>query len=282
MLDRGGPGRELDTTAAGSDAASTPPQSAHPSAHSSALVPRSAPPARVQDVVVGSADIVVRIAARGARAAVSLAAPAYRVAVRPLPRTARPAELLRRAAARGERRRRATEELVARNLDELVPLMLDIVLRRVALTEVILENVDLDAVVGAVDLDAPAARLDLDAVTNRLDLDALAARLDVEKVLDQLDLTAVVLERVDLDALVTAVLDRIDLVTLAQEVIDAVDLPALVRDSTGTMASDSVRGARIHAIAADEMVTRAVERLRHRRRPDGAAGPGVSTPGPQS
>jgi hypothetical protein len=167
-------------------------------------------------------------------------------------------------------------------LDELVPLVLDNLLRRIRLTDVILGHVDLDQVVAAVDLEDPVARVDVEAVTNRVDLDALAQRLDLDKVLDRLDLTAVVLQRVDLDALVAAVLQRLDLPAIAQEVIDAVDLPALVRDSTGSMASESVRGARTHAIAADERVSRAVDRLRHRIRREQAGEPGMPTPGTPS
>lgn len=251
-----------------------PPETAASSAVVSAFLPSS----RVPDVMVGSADVVLHVAARGARVAITLMTPAYRLAVRPLPSRLQPAELLRGAALRGAARRRSVQEQASRSLDELLPLVVENVLGRIALTELILGHVDLDEVVAAVDLDAPVARVDVEAVTNRVDLDALAGRLDVEKVLDRVDLTAVVLGRVDLDALVAAILERIDLVTLAQEVIDAVDLPALVRDSTGTMASDSVRGARTHAIAADEMVTRTVDRLRQRMRREHPADAGTPTP----
>lgn len=90
----------------------------------------------------------------------------------------------------------------------------------------------------------------------------------VDTVLDRLDLTAVVLERVDLDAVVTAVLAQVDLIAIAEEVIDGVDLPEIIRESTGSMASDTVRGARMQGISADEAVGRAVDRLllRHGRR----------------
>jgi len=83
----------------------------------------------------------------------------------------------------------------------------------------------------------------------------------VEEVLDRLDLTAVVLRRVDLDALIRAVLERIDLAALAEEVVEAVDLPEIIRESTGSMASDTVRGARMRGIAADEVVGRVRSRL---------------------
>jgi hypothetical protein len=244
---------------------------------------RPLPPAPVPDVVVGSAEVAVHVVTRTAhvaRVAMAVVAPVVGVAVRPLPRRLQPAELVRKAAARGAQRRLSAQDQAASLLDELVPLVLDSLLRRIRLTEVILDHVDLDQVVAAVDLEPAVARVDVEAVTNRVDLDALAQRLDVDKVIARLDLTALVLERVDLEAVVSAVLDRVDLPALAQEVIEAVDLPALVRDSTGTMASDSVRGARTQAIAADELVSRAVDRLRHRMRREHSEESDLPTPGP--
>jgi len=134
-----------------------------------------------------------------------------------------------------------------------------------------------------VDLNVAASRLDVDAIARRVDLDAVARDLDLNAVLDRLDLTAIVLDRVDLDTLVTAVLGRIDLVRLTEDVMEAVDLPEIIRESTGSMASDTVRGARMRGIAADEAVGRVMDRLlaRRNRRGGGAeaglpAGRGVA------
>ena len=161
--------------------------------------------------------------------------------------------------------------------------------------KVVLDRVDIDGVARRLDVEAVVERLDLTAIVlERVDLDALvkvvldrvdingvARRVDVEAVLDRLDLTAIVLQRVDLDALVKAVLARIDIadiVGLAEEVIEAVDLPEIIRESTGSMASDTVRGARMQGIVADEAVGRAMDRLllRHGRRHTEALGPGRS------
>ena len=75
-----------------------------------------------------------------------------------------------------------------------------------------------------------------------------------------------------LDALVHAAFkevlnraDPIELAALAEQVVDAIDLSAIVRESTGTMASDTVQGARMQGIAADEAVERASDRLFRRR-----------------
>ncbi len=70
-------------------------------------------------------------------------------------------------------------------------------------------------------------------------------------------------------AVVSAVLRRIDLTALVlthldvEKVLATVDLPALIRQSTGSIVSDSVYRARVLGIAADE----AVGRLRARMLP---------------
>jgi hypothetical protein len=70
-----------------------------------------------------------------------------------------------------------------------------------------------------------------------------------------------VVARVDLDA----VLARVDIVGLAREVVDAIDLPEIVRHSTGTLTSDSVRTVRREAMQADEIVAGLFDRLLRRQ-----------------
>jgi hypothetical protein len=158
---------------------------------------------------------------------------------------------------------------VARRLDVLA------VLDRLDLTDLVLSRVDLQRVVREVltRLDAETLAevlvlVDVDAIAARLDVDAVAQRLDVDAVLDRLDLTSTVVERVDLGAVVDAALASVDLVAISEEVIEGVDLPELIRESTGSMASDTVRGVRMHGIEADQTISNAMDRLlRHRRRP---------------
>ena len=99
----------------------------------------------------------------------------------------------------------------------------------------------------------------------RVDLDAVAARIDVEAVVDRLDLTETVLTRVDLKRRGRRVLEQVDLPALVEGVLDEIDLPEIIRDSTGTMASETVRSVRMQGVNADETVTRVVDRLLMRR-----------------
>jgi hypothetical protein len=122
-------------------------------------------------------------------------------------------------------------------------------------------------------------------------LDAVVRGL-VEQVLRRVDATDLIHTYVDLDEVISdvdieAVVSRVDIVTLVKEVIDELDLPEMVRESTSAMASESVRGLRMHSISGDDAIGRAVARVRSRRAvaatvtpsPDGSPGhAGTSAP----
>lgn len=124
-------------------------------------------------------------------------------------------------------------------LDRVVPLVVSAVVERLDLTDLVLRNVDLGAV--------------------------------VTEALDDLDLTAIVLDRVDIDRVVAqadldAIIDRIAVVDLANYVIDEIDLPQLIRDSTSGIAGDAMNAARRQAVGADRIVALVGDRLVFRRR----------------
>jgi hypothetical protein len=70
-----------------------------------------------------------------------------------------------------------------------------------------------------------------------------------------------IIARLDLDA----ILDRLNLVSIVNNVIEEIDLPAIIRESSGTMASDAVLDVRMRGIEADETVNRIVDRILRRR-----------------
>ena len=116
-----------------------------------------------------------------------------------------------------------------------------------ALVTAVLDEIDLDQVVARVDLDAIVERVDLDAVAARIDLDAIARRIDVDAVVGQ----------VDLDAIVA----RIDVPRLTEQVIDEVDLGEIIRESSSTMASETVDALRVQGMRVDGLVSRIVDRM---------------------
>jgi hypothetical protein len=98
----------------------------------------------------------------------------------------------------------------------------------------------------------------------RRDLDRMVTVLVpvvVDEVVARIDLDAIA-QQIDIDAIIA----RIDLVALAEEVIEGIDLPEIIRESSGTVASEVVRGVRMQSIDADEAVARVVDRLFRRRR----------------
>lgn len=62
-------------------------------------------------------------------------------------------------------------------------------------------------------------------------------------------------------AVVTDVVDQLDLARMARGVIDEIDLPEIIRVSTGSVASESIRDVRIQAIQADQAVGRWFDRV---------------------
>lgn len=139
-------------------------------------------------------------------------------------------------------------------LDVVIPTVLERVLDRIDITELVLQRVDLERIVGAV--------------------------------LDRMDLTEVVLERVDLGRVINGALDqidlndlvrtRVDLAGIAEEVIDDVDLPEIIRDSTTGVAGAVVDGTRLRAVEGDELVNRLVDRILLRRKARKTAAPEAS------
>ena len=256
-------------------------------------MPLPRPPARSgssiggADLALGASAAVVVGGVKGIRAVSRtvgvVAVPVVRVALRPplIPVAWQPGTWLEAVSRRGAEQRVIAEDTVARLLDLLVPVVAVEVLRRLDLTTVVKDYVDVDAIVAGVDLDAVAARLDVLAVVERIDLTTLVQqRVDLNAIVAGVDLDAIA-SRIDVDAVaarldVEAVLDRLDLGAIAEDVIAAIDLPEIIRESTGSMASETVRGARMQGIVADEAVGRAVDRLllrRGRRRtqaPDGS------------
>jgi hypothetical protein len=103
------------------------------------------------------------------------------------------------------------------------------------------------AVLDEIDLDQVVARVDLDRIVDRVDPNQIAARIDPDAIVG----------RVDLDA----VLARIDLPGLTEQLIDEVDLGEIIRESSSTMASESVDALRVQGMRVDGLVSRIVDRI---------------------
>jgi hypothetical protein len=202
----------------------------------------------------------VAVAYAAGRAVEPLVRGAWALAARPplVPEEWTPAAFASRLADRGRTLRFAAgadaTEITGQTLDVVVPTVLDPVLDRVDLTALVVQRVDLERLVGAV-LDT----MDLtDVVLARVDLHRV-----VEAALDSLDLTALVR-------------DRVDLASLAEEVVDEIDLPDIIRESSTGVAGEVVDGARLSAVAGDELVNRWIDRFLQRRLARRTMAPGDS------
>ncbi|MGC0365628.1 hypothetical protein ABH922_003612 [Rhodococcus sp. 27YEA15] len=110
----------------------------------------------------------------------------------------------------------------------------------------------------------------------------------VAAALAEIDITKIIVEHVDVDAVVDAVdlqrqVDRLDLVAIADQVIEGVDLPRIIRESTGSLSTEAVRGARAQSMQADDAVAGFVGKLlgRDRRRPPEPEPSGSEPPEPE-
>jgi hypothetical protein len=110
------------------------------------------------------------------------------------------------------------------------------------------------AVLDEVDLDGVVARVDLDRIAARIDLDAIAARIDLN-----------------------AIVSRLDLAGLTEQVIDEVDLGEIIRESSGTMATETVDALRVQGMRADHLLSRLVDRVLLRKE-ERYTGPGTEGP----
>jgi hypothetical protein len=149
-------------------------------------------------------------------------------------------------AARGLAEQRRAQEVAARAARALIAALVAAVLDEVDLDQVV-ARVDLNQVVARVDLNQIAARIDLDEIVDRIDVDAIAARIDLDAIVARLD--------------IDAILARIDLPALTEQVIDEVDLGEIIRESSSTMASETVDALRVQGMRVDGLVSRIVDRI---------------------
>lgn len=180
-------------------------------------------------------------------------------------------------AARGLAEQRRVQAAAVQGVRTLTAALVTAVLDEVDLDEVV-ARVDLDRVVARIDLNQIAARIDLDAIVERIDVGAIVERVDVGAIVEQVDVDAIagridldaVASRIDLDAIVArvdldAIVSRIDIAGLTEQVIDEVDLGEIIRESSSTMATETVDALRVQGMRVDGLVSRIADRILFRQ-----------------
>jgi hypothetical protein len=171
-------------------------------------------------------------------------------------------------AARGLAEQRRAQAAAVKGVRTLIAALVTAVLDEINLDEVV-ARVDLDRIVERIDLNQVAARIDLDAIVERIDVGAIVEQVDVDAIAGRIDLDAVA-SRIDLDAIVArvdldAIVSRIDLAGLTEQVIDEVDLGEIIRESSSTMATETVDALRVQGMRVDGLVSRIVDRILFRQ-----------------
>jgi hypothetical protein len=273
----------------------------HPGTSSARTVPAAV------DAAVGMAAVATNAAVSVTRLFARAAAPVGRLVMHPpiLNERLHPARVVEAFADRGHLARTSANDDLSRIIAAVVPPVVDEVLDSLDLTALVqqrvdidvlvstvdvaavVDHMDIDAIVRQVDLDGMLRQVDIDAIVSKVDIDAIVRQVDIDAIARQVDIDAIakridvdaIVERIDIDAIVSrvdidAVVRRLDLVALAEEIVNGIDLPEIIRESTGSMASDVVRDARMQSIDADVTIARIVDRIIRRRRTRQTDAPG--------
>ena len=104
-------------------------------------------------------------------------------------------------------------------------------------------------VMDAIDIDALLERIDVDALVSRVDVDGVVSRVDVEKLIERVDVEKII-QRVDIDAL-----------------MEQTELGTIIARSTTGVASEVLDVIRAQGVGLDDFFARWVNRIL-RRNPD--------------
>lgn len=138
----------------------------------------------------------------------------------------------------------------------------------IATLRTILDRVDVARLVERVDVNVLLDRMNVDALLDRVDIAGLLDRVDVNALMARLDVDALI-DSVNVDAVVS----RVDVVGIAEVAIEGVGLPDIIRESTETMATETVGGIRLQTLRADDAVAHLIDRIIRRNGGRAAAPP---------
>jgi hypothetical protein len=142
-----------------------------------------------------------------------------------------------------------------KRLAEPVDSMAQTVARRA--TELVVDSLDLNALLGQIDLNRLIDQIDLNRVLDRVDVDRIISRMDMDALLSRVD--------------VNALADRIDMSAM----LDKSELSDLLTRSSSTVFSEGIDLLRSQAVGLDNFIARWIDRLfgRGTRRPLAPLGP---------
>jgi hypothetical protein len=128
---------------------------------------------------------------------------------------------------------------------------------------IVMDAIDIEALIDRVDVDKLISRVDVDAVVSRVDVEKLIERVDVEKIIERVDIKGVI-DRVDIDALV-----------------EQTELGTIIARSTSGVASEVLDVIRAQAVGLDDFFARWVARVLRRSAADTPLGPATLVAPPE-
>jgi hypothetical protein len=110
----------------------------------------------------------------------------------------------------------------------------------------VMDAIDIDALLQRVDVDALIKRVDVDDVVNRVDVDALIDRVDVQRIIERVDVKDII-DRVDIDAL-----------------LEQTEMGSIIARSTTGVASEVLDVIRAQGVGLDDFFARWANRVLRR------------------
>ena len=119
-------------------------------------------------------------------------------------------------------------------------------------------------VMDAIDIDALLERVDVDALLSRVDVDGVVSRVDVDKLIDRVDVDKIV-SRVDVEKII----ERVDIASL----MERTELGSIIARSTTGVATEVLDVIRAQGVGLDDFFSRWVNRILRRSPSDLPLGP---------
>ena len=119
----------------------------------------------------------------------------------------------------------------------------------------VLEAIDIDALIDQVDIDRIVQKVDIDAIIERVDIDRIIQRVDVDAIIERVDINQVV-GRVDLNAVVS----QIDMDSL----VENTELGSIIAKSTTGVMTEVLDLLRSQAVGLDDFFARWTARIMRR------------------
>ncbi|MGB7051709.1 MAG: hypothetical protein WBG41_09080 [Acidimicrobiales bacterium] len=137
----------------------------------------------------------------------------------------------------------------------------------------VVEAVDVDAILDRIDVDRLMARIDVDQVVQRVDVERLIARVDVQRIIERVDVEQII-ERVDVEQII----ERVDVKRLMEQVdveaiVSQTEIGTIIAHSTSGVASEVLDIVRAQGVGLDDFVSRWVNRALRRSSDDLPVGP---------